>query len=217
MQRRAFLASSLALACGDSMASRDKVPFGMPPWHMWGNTARLELQSTPNFGGMATKQLVKINYKRPETWSFFFGARVINAASGGAVLGVHVAFDIIIGVGRTMFSTTPNAPPGVNALGTTVPAFVRFRFDVGIPIVPLLNQPKWTTTGQPPVMDDSTPLVLTPPVEWLPAQDIQCTVRAGLQNVGTATVEVTSWFAPRSHVRPDWFNEQFLGGETNGT
>jgi hypothetical protein len=66
-------------------------------------------------------------------------------------------------------------------------------------------------------MDDSTPLVLTPPVEWLPAQDIQCTVRAGLQNVGTATVEVTSWFAPRSHVRPDWFNEQFLGGETNGT
>jgi hypothetical protein len=65
------------------------------------------------------------------------------------------------------------------------------------------------------------PAVLPPPIEWLPAQDIQCYARASLGPVGTADIEVSAWFAPRSHVRPDWFREtdesRFRGGEVDGT
>jgi len=191
---------------------------GNPPWHMWGSTQILEASSTPAFGGITSRQLAKIQYKRPETWSFFFGARILAATvPAGVTLGIHVAFDLIIGVGRTMFDTTA----GGLAIGSTIPAFAKFRFTTTVPLVPVLNQPKWRTTGESAVFDDSTPLVLPPPIEWFPAQDIQCSARVQLQSVGTAKVEVTSWFAPRSHVRPDWFREldaaQFRGAETDGT
>lgn len=215
MRRRDFLALSPFVVGCDMPKDPNAVPFGMPPWHMWGGTTQLNVTSTPSLGAVTSRQICRISYKRPETWSFFFGARVLSA-TGASPLRIFVVFDLIIGIGRTMFDTTATG----GAIGN-VPAFARFVFDTTIPIVPVLNQPKYTTTGRGPVHDDSTPLVLAPPIEWIAAQDIQCSARAILGAVGNAVVETTAWFAPRTHVRPDWFLEkpadQFKGGEHGGT
>jgi hypothetical protein len=216
MQRRAFLASSLALACGDSMASRDKVPFGMPPWHMWGNTVRLTSNVDINGGNTASGQLLKISYKRPETWSFFFGAELLDGNTPNPQMDVVVLVDLIAGVGRTNYVT--QAPGNILA----APGFVRFNFVLVPPFVAGVDNRKYTTVGSGPPLDDATPLV-RPVIEWLPAQDIQAQVRVRASGgAGSfATVAVTGWVAPRTHIRPDWFRDgaqrQFLGGETDGT
>lgn len=215
MRRRSVLALPfLSLACGDKV--RAPLPFtvgGMPPWHMWGTTERLQLDG----GNIASRQLVKINYRRPETWSMFFSAKVVSASSGGPSLTLEIDFEVIAGVGRTMFDTGGGFP-----LATTGRGFAYFNFILPMPYVPSPFGLKYTTTGLGPPMDDAA-ATSRPVVEWLPAQDIQ--VQAGARatpSVGSrAIIEVSSWFAPRSHVRPDWWREtmaeQFRGGETDGT
>jgi hypothetical protein len=181
---------------------------------MWGSSQILTLSQ----GVFQSRQLVKINYKRPETWSFFFGAKILTATAPGPTLTLEVAFEVIAGVGRTLFNTTP---PG-GGLATSGRGFAFFLFTLPIPFVQTQGTSKYTTVGRGPAQDDTLPLVV-PSIEWIPAQDIQ--VMAGARSTPsvnvTATIEVTSFFAPRSHVRPDWFGEepvaQFLGGERNGT
>jgi len=183
----------------------------LAPWHMWGTSQRMQLNNSVN----VSKQLAKVNYKRPETWSFFFGARLLSAeAVGVPSIEVIVVFDIIIGVGRTSFTTVPpNNEVGVGS------GFAPFRFGVAIPFVGnAFSYRKWRTNGRGPATDDLTAASI-PTIEYFPAQDIQCLARGRVTPTGTAEVEVTAYFAPRTHIRPDWIQEdnQFLGNETGGT
>ena len=188
----------------------------LAPWHMWGTSQRLVLDG----GDIQSRQLVKIAYKRPETWSMFFGAKVIAAAnSGGApTLNLEVDFEVIIGVGRTMFDTNGGLP--LATAGNNV--FRYFNFILPLPYNFSTFGIKYATSASGPPVDDALPLVRQT-IDWFPAQDIQ--VRAGARATpsaqSTAIIEVTAWCAPRSHVRPDWFADdraaQFLGGERGGT
>lgn len=218
MQRRAFLALPplLAAAGCDVPAKPLPVEFGgMPPWHMWGSTERLTIAGN---GEIQSRQLAKINYKRPETWSMFFAAKVISAAVAAPSLTLEVNFEIILGVGRTSFDTSG----GFRLATTGDRAFVYMRFDLPMPYVPSTFGLKYTNVAHGPPLDDSAPTV-RPTLEWFPASDIQCQAgaRATPSANANAIIEVTSYFAPRTHMRPDWFQDlprdQFGGGEIKGT
>jgi hypothetical protein len=169
-------------------------------------------------GVFESRQLAKISYRRPETWSFFFGAKILSLSGTAGPVTLEVAFEIIPGLGRTMFDTTP---PG-GAVASSGRGFAFFLFSLSIPFVPVPGSSKYTTVGRGPAQDDTLPLE-RPFIDWIPAQDIQCLAGARSTpsvNIQTS-IEVTALFAPRSHVRPDWFREmppeKFRGAETDGT
>lgn len=197
---------------------RAPLPFnqgGVAPWHMWGTSQILTLDG----GDIQSRQLAKINYKRPETWTMFFGAQVLSAASPNPSLILEVTFEVMIGVGRTAFDTSGGFP--LATAGDR--AFVYMRFDLPMPYAPSVFGVKYTNVAHGPPLNDAV-AADRPTLEWFPAQDIQCQAgaRATLSAGATARIQVTSYFAPRSHVRPDWFRDgndaaSFRGGETDGT
>lgn len=195
---------------------------------MWGTSVRLGANKI----GVG-QQLTKIDYKRPDTWSFWFGASivsgVVNANVDDQLVGVHI--DIMTGVGRSMFLTEqrgqiPGAPPDPLAY-LTLNSFCSFQWVIppGTIAGRQLQNFKYTTQVQTPLTDDddanSAKLV-----EWIPASNInvQCsavTVQRSGDPANPVEVEVHAYFAPRSHVRPDWFQDdselQYLGEETGGS
>lgn len=190
------------------------------PWHMWGDRKIVSVESSGFALRTALTQLTRIQYKRPDTWSFFFGAKLLAAATNNPVdARLFVDFILIPGVGRSSFEIDDTAPAPI---GGFPPAFCRFVFRwTGGGVLPI-GQIKWTTAVPSPLFDDAdaTSSVL---VDHFPAEDIQSTARVGFSLSGpaiaSATVELHAYFAPRSHVRPDWMSDgdQFLGGETGGT
>lgn len=184
------------------------------PWHMWGTTKLLEPNADFGGGNTASTQMVRINYKRPETWSFFFGGQLLAASTPAANQDVILLFDLIIGAGRTLYNTEAQG----NIL--TVPGFARMVWRVVPPYVPSadITNRKYTTVASGPPLDD-TVVSAGPTIEWVPGQDIQVNCRARVSGPAgsTATVEATAWFAPRSHIRPEWFSEEYRGGEIGGT
>ena len=91
---------------------------GMPPWHLWGNSQRIvapvqdsSLAARTNSPG----QLVKISYKRPETWHWIFAAKLLSGPDGTVTeqLQVEVAFDLTIGIGRSNI-ILQSAPPNLD-------------------------------------------------------------------------------------------------------
>jgi len=195
----------------------------MPPWHMWGNTVTATVETPPAGAGAlvggANVQLFKIAYRRPETWSFFIAGRLLTGNVSDVDIQVIAQINLMPGVGRTMFDTL-----GVFGAST---AFVEFRWLVVAGVLPGTgNVRKWTTQADTPLLDDLT-ATSRQLIQWIPAQDIQAQFRLALVLTApslvtnSATVEITAWMAPRTHIRPDWFSDedqtQFLGSETGGT
>lgn len=193
---------------------------GVPPWHLWGTTQQLTFR-TSSFGvaSQLASQLVKVSYKRPETWHWLFHARLI---SGPTVLnpqeaGVRVHFDVITGLGRTVVQ---------------MPSFESFQW-------------VWTDPGGGPVPTPPTGIVMwststygpqrsynnaTPPaavenrIDELVSQDLQIGVRLeSLSNFpNTIVVEVSAFVSPKTHIRPEWLHPEapleqvFPGDEIGG-
>lgn len=183
-----------------------------PPWHMWGTSKRVTVVSN---GSISTSQLTKINYKRPDTWTFWIGARLLSGPVDGVITQVvTVRVNIIVGVGRSSFSTKP---PSAFSAG-----FARFQIQVPPLVAPSDVPPKYTTSVLSPLMDDSD-ATSAREIAHFPASDINVEANASyLSNVGDVIdLEVSAYFAPRTHVRPDWFSPQpaarFRGGEVGGT
>jgi hypothetical protein len=210
------------------------------PWHMWGGSQTVTV-STFSIAGPAQSpdveqaiQLSMIQYRRPETWSFFFSA-VLFAATGSRIDSVATAcFDLTLGVGRSQI---------------IIPNFRTFRidhmlvaqangFDHGKPLT------FWSAVSDPPLIGWTTdpgsgePLkIFGDPVTELCSESIQVSGRLRVQindfsNVPPMSVsmQLHSYFAPKTHVRPEWFgNEErgfygkgssiprFPGGEDRGT
>ena len=177
---------------------------GLAPWHLWGNSQSLTFTQVASVNNPpTTQQLVKIAYRRPETWTFLFYLQITNATAGaspGIILNAN--FDVILGVGRSQLS---------------IPTFIEL-----VAAVPGGGGPSavsWTTMAYAPGLlkpdDGSSASVL---ISEIPAQDIQVQVRSGMP-LGAqqpVTIEVGAFFSPKVHVRPDWLGRPEFSGEERG-
>lgn len=209
------------VAFAPGSAGQPWVRAGVPPWHMWGNSqviGPVVAETTDTTAPQLTGQLVKVAYKRPDTWHWVFAARIIDAPVPGVAgeAEIEVFFDVIVGVGRAQVK---------------LEAFERFRWQwLGLDQPP--RQTMWTSSALTPALDYiivgpvSEPDPLTKRrVDQIVAQDVQVSCRVRFFNdtgLGTATVEVSGFMAPKTHVRADWFSDgpaemQFGGGEIGGT
>jgi hypothetical protein len=159
-----------------------------------------------------SQQLARVNYKRPETWSFLFVAQLYKAPTpvAGNLL-VIVEYELNIGLGRSVANIN-SSNNGFNV------GFCRFVWSfAAAPIFPA--QVKWTTTVRTPILDEGAVVPQTEAVDHICGQDIQCNVKAtvvtgaGVVGDTDTQINVHAYFAPLVHVRPSWWKELFHGGE----
>lgn len=188
---------------------------------MWGSDQALQIVTKIGISPSQTQadatapQLARIDYARPETWSFFFGAKLTRVdpeqGTGSGIFTIDVFFDVAIGLGRS----TQN-----------LFSFESFKFaiDTSIPPNGSLNRLIWSTRALAP--SKSIPVPATPDglqVESFCAQSINCSVRAHASSTdfsvpNTADLVVSAFFCPRTHIRPEWFQGgRFTGGEDYGS
>lgn len=134
-----------------------------------------------------------------------------------AITSVNVLFDVYLGVGRSVLRTERT-----DNIIVLADCFLRLHWlvPVGTPPGQQAGNVKYATQTLGPVLDDSGTTQI--PIELLTAEDIQCRARAFVNSGdpgANATVEFGCFFAPNTHVRPDWMarHNQFLGGEIGGT
>jgi len=157
-----------------------------------------------------TQQLARIDYARPESWHFLFWAQLNEYVGlGGSKCDLY--FDLILGLGRS---------------SVKLDNFEHFVFEnAGTP--PVRGQTIYSTQAQGPLRfaGDTTPNLL----DDFPAQSVNVNARA-VVNIGSgalivADLTVAAMFAPKSHIRPEWFitaapalnSSRFRGGEQAGT
>lgn len=176
-----------------------------PPWLMWGNSQVIDFDAnilgTGGEGGVdvpSSGQVARIDYGRPETWRFLLSAKLLNVNSASETgPTIQVTFDINIGVGRSQVWLTE---------------FEQYTFPS-----PMLNgQMIWSTSvlGPPRIAGEDPALNR---VELLTAETIQVAARANFSNFTSTDhvqIEVTAMFTPNTHIRPEWHEGEFYGGET---
>jgi hypothetical protein len=173
-----------------------------PPWLMWGNSQVIDFDARilgAGEGGMMIQspgQVARIDYGRPETWRFLLSAKLLNINSESEVNSVEVYFDLNIGVGRTQVWLTD---------------FEHYVFPN-----PLTNgQMIWSTSVLGPLRDP-TASPESNRVDLLTAQTIQVAARADFidfNETDHVQIEVSAMFTPNTHVRPEWYNGEYPGGE----
>lgn len=213
MLRREFLwtAPVVGLAGGCIVPRADMVP-----WLLWGDKETVQVSTAPgSFQTEKTFQLSKIQYGRPDTWSFFLGAQVVKppAPALATAVRVDINFDLMIGVGRSRFDTT-------YVRTTNFSHFVTFTYQYPAGASPRDLGPRYATEVLAPPIDTSIPAVRQV-IKEFPAESIQCggSVRVTTFEVVDIAVELTAFFAPKTHIRPDWYQVDgtpFAGGETGG-
>lgn len=206
--RRRLLLAALTGASAVDCSDQDPMSqnSGIPPWHLWGNTETKVVTSggvvnTPVTSG----QLAKVSYKRPETWTFFFAAKILSGLGpGGAPIGpgsLSVSFNLTLGVGRSQ---------------VTIPGFNIFVFQWIALAPPVLGTLRWTDNVLAPVVDMTAATPFRPIVSKFPSQDIQLDTTSILNTpvLGEhVELETHAFFSPRTHVRPSWWLRLFHGGE----
>jgi len=187
-----------------------------PPWHMWGTTENVPTSSggggfTPPINGSA--QLVKINYKRPETWHFLFYARLVQGEATDIVqFGQSIVeFDVTVGHGRA---------------SVTMQNFERLTIEWQPSRAAPIGVALYSTEVYGPnrTMDITPAAQRENRISEIVAQDIQVSarVRNGSNFPTNLITEVGAFFAPKTHVRPDWMSirapleTQFAGDEVQG-
>jgi hypothetical protein len=198
---------------------------GLPPWHMWGGSVVIG-PVAPTFSDSpgqlpASGQIARIAYKRPETWHWVFGARILEGQvlTEGNTAIIDVYFDVITGIGRSQ---------------QIMIGFDHFRWTYDDPSRPRppVDHVMWATTTYTPALDYTGSFLPDPAsrrlITEIVGQDIQINARVSsfLQSsqelmTPQLKVEVSAFLAPKTHVRPDWFAEgpeevQFPGAENQG-
>jgi len=216
VRRRDFLATSALIgvlpACGGEAEVME-----IAPWHMWGTSELVKTTfATGGTNAQSTQQIARINYGRPESWAFFIAAEIVEGSQPADTITLTLDLDIIIGVGRSSFDT--KALSGRQA-------FVRFVWQLTFGQTINVLDKKWVTEVQTPPTDDTDP-TSTKSISIFPAQDIQVQSRFKVESVGpqpalSYSCNVSAFFSPLSHVRPEWFadkpdDQRFRGAEDNG-
>lgn len=192
--------------------------FPLAPWHMWGSSKRIVVPDvSAGTVFLQSGQIAKVSYKRPETWSFLFACQLLKVPTPNVGnLLVIVEYELIVGIGRTQIQLG-SSTNGQNQ------GFCRFVWLIPGAGPPNPLQVKWTAAVPSPVLDEGAVTPIRESVDHFPAQDIQCSVKVNVTTsagvvADTDTILVAhAYFAPRTHVRPDWFEEKFYGEETKGT
>lgn len=174
---------------------------GVPPWHLWGSEQAVSVPaSVGTANSSSSAQLARINYKRPDTWTFFFLARLLAGVPSGATQSAFVSFDLTLGAGRQ---------------STTIQGFRVFSFVWTVN--PPIGTQLYASTAPNAINVGSAAPVTDGFIETFPASEIQCTANVTIPaSNGAVTMSVGCYFAPRSHVRPDWYaapHPQFSGEE----
>ncbi len=201
--RRALLLAAPPALVGCLLVESDEIMTNpAAPWKMWG-----QKRIVTGLGGQFNEpqQLARVSYKRPDSWRFFLAAQIVNGPVLGAPASLTVYFDLAFGVGLTQFST----PERDNTSN-----FHYFRWTIAAGIDPVILPAKWTTQARGPLWDDS--LTESSLTDVVVAQDIQAYASVAPSAAGEYQVACTAFFAPNTHVRPDWFSEQFSGAEKGG-
>lgn len=180
----------------------------LPPWHLWGGSKTLICPYTGIFSTTtATEQTNKISYGRPESWNFLFCAKIVEqtlaVVPSTITATINLAFHLTIGIGRS---------------STTIEGFESYSFSAapGSSLVGLVRYS--TMVIAPPRSAGSTD---RNEITEIVAQDIQMNVSGvyafGETHGDSAKVEISTYFAPIHHTRPEWFLNEFPGGEEVGT
>lgn len=210
---------------------------GQPPWHLWGGEETIT--SAPSQLGLAPKvagQLVNIEYGRPESWRWVFVTTLLDMPSPAAGIGgvdfisVQVNYNVTIGVGRSQVrmpgfdfhrfvAYAPFGPPspGAQRRSSVAPQFPRLGAPTTLP--PLaqyqdLRDPGYAQTATPAGnLENYIDLIVGQTVL------VDCDVISGSSAgfLGSVSrVSAQAFFAPNMHFRPEWFLEDFRGGEEKG-
>jgi hypothetical protein len=174
-----------------------------PPWLMWGSgqpmTVLTDLGNNPS-----SQQLVQVIYGRPETWRFYFEAKITRVAGTiDPLTRLRVAFHVTFGVGR---ATT---------------RFENFCFiDWGAgPLLIVPNSVRRCTSVE--VAKENTTRVSNNVIESVVAQNIQVEAVGSFVEAGAgveADVQLVNFWAPEVHIRPEWHLKppHFPGEEHKG-
>ncbi len=205
---------------------------GIPPWHLWGGSEvlDLELQGIAEGTNVTRRktgsQLAKVSYLRPESWHWFFSARLLSTSPAdvpqpaGEITTVTVQWQVTIGIGRT-FVTMEN--------------FDQFVFGWGLGLFPGNGDYRpngahiYSSNAMPfvkaePTIDVNAQLpgqllerAIAEPITELVAQDIQLqalvTLETNISTLARARVQVDAMFAPKTHIRPEWHVHTFPAAE----
>lgn len=176
---------------------------GIAPWLMWGSAQSQTFSiDAGNTGlGNAGGQIARVDYARPETWSFFLAANVTDFQYfGGGVPRLTIFYDLTIGLGRSTIA---------------IPAFETYFWDLPAEVGVLRYS---TEVTAPPRNNADTTQNL---IREIATQTLNLGYRAQMfvpaGQPATASIEVHGYFAPKNHIRPEWFKDgKFTGGEDTG-
>jgi hypothetical protein len=182
---------------------------GVAPWIMWGSDQQIAFSG--NAGGItsnASAQLSRVDFGRPDTFSFFLSALVTaanapNGDTGNATLSVD--YDLTIGLGRSVVQIRSFEHYEI------VLGFVAGLWDGSQQLVYSTEvvAPKRTAAST----DQNI-------IRELPTQSVNIAARCTLAtafDVELGSVTCSAYFCPRTHLRPEWFKGgNFKGGEDNG-
>lgn len=208
---RAFLLLPwlLCSGCGGSSALEiesedDMQQFGgIPPWHMWGNSLLVEVPFSVAILYVSTSQIVRLNYARPESFNFLFSAQLARIPEPVNPGQIRVSWDLTVGLGRSRVTLTE---------------FEQYVFTWPGPTNPT-GELKWSTQVVSPLRVDGT-ATSTGIVDHIVAEDIQLNARVDFGGIGPFTepalVQLSAYFSPVSHIRPEWYEGRFPGGEDSG-
>ena len=210
---------------------------GLTPWHMWGNQQTIVVPGSGNEEPVVVTpgQLARLAYRRPESWHWAFVARIAGVSGNyvpdpaNRIETLTIDFDLVIGHGRT---------------SSILQGFDRFRW-MWFPVTQGIQfaHVMWAMSALTPPLD----YVITPPppapatgvspdpasrrvIPQLVTEDLQCNVRCTWAIAGfneedgrpSLNVEVAAYFAPKTHIRPDWLQSgvppeaKFPGEEIRG-
>ncbi len=165
---------------------------------MWGSVQQVAILGAD----VQTKsQLVQIDYKRPETWKFWISGVLTSATNIDPGTFLNIDIDLTIGLGRSTVA---------------IPSFSRLTWGPGVASIQP-NVIRQCSTVEFP--KENTVRVSNNVVDSLVFQNLQAESRAAfVESAATAraSVQLTMFWAPEVHIRPEWFLQHFPGGETTG-
>lgn len=192
-----------------------------PPWKLWGSKINVQVPASASPPPVVVPTIAQVNYGRPETWSFFLAGKLISFDVQAADLTLIADFELVLGVGRAMFDTSPVYQGGI----PTGKPFCRMAWIIPAGVSPAAqDSQKFATAVWSPPLDETLATPDPVLVDHIVAQTItaKATVRSSAITA-PVYVELVAFFAPRTHVRPDWFRNtddegtRFQGDELGGT